>query len=108
MTVYITEHVGARPDIQTARQAAVAAYSMGSSTTAGSGVSTGGVFPQTGTKYIRVTADGSGASGGMLLCLNSTSTSLALTSTNSYRISANGPGELFSVSTAFRIQAAST
>jgi hypothetical protein len=42
------------------------------------------------------------------LCLNLASTTSVLTSTNSFRLSANGPAEIFAVSTSFRIQAQST
>lgn len=95
MTVYVTEHSGANNYRQPVNQQPLAAYSLSSASTA--------PFPSSGAKYVRVTADA-----GSLLNLNSTSTGVTLTSTNSFRISANAVGELFSVSTSFRIQAAST
>jgi hypothetical protein len=44
----------------------------------------------------------------MYLNLNSTGTGITLTSTNSFRIPPNAKGDLFSVSTGYRIRAAST
>lgn len=94
--LYVSEH----PSDANPRQpgkAALVSYSL----------STGGPstapFPQAGTKYIRVTADS-----GLYLCLNSTSTGTTPTATNSFRISPNAVGELFAVSTGFRINTAST
>ncbi len=98
MTLYVTEHFGSQNYRQPINQAPRAAYSVSSTTTG-----TPGPFPQAGTKYIRVSADV-----GTFLNLNQTSTATALTSTNSFRIAPNAAPELFSVSTAFRIQAAST
>jgi len=100
MTIYVSEHASdANPRQQ--GKAAIASYSLSSVTSTG-GVSTG-PFPQAGTKYIRVTADT-----GMYLSLNSTVSGATLSATNSFRIAPNAAGELFAVSTAFRVQAAST
>src|SRR5258705_1761013 len=97
MTIFVSEHPSdANPRQQ--GKAAIASYLLSTG-----GTSTGGPFPQSGTKYIRVTADQ-----GMYLCLNSTSTATTLTSTNSVRISPNVAGEMVAVCTSFRIQSAST
>jgi hypothetical protein len=102
MTVYVTEHAGvANLYRQPVTHAPLAAYSLSSVTSTG-GASTA-PFPQAGTQFVRVTADA-----GSLLCLISTSTATAPTSTNSYRISGNAGPELFAVSTLNRIIAAST
>ena len=96
MTLYITEHAGIanrREVIVT--PAPLAAYALSSASTA--------PFPSAGAQFIRVTADA-----GMYLSLGSTSSTIALTSTNAFRIPPNAPPELFSVSTALRVIAQST
>lgn len=98
MSIYVTEHTGINNYRQPINQQISAAYNINSTVSASPGP-----FPQAGTRYIRVSADV-----GTFLNLNSASTGITLTSTNSYRIPANAAPELFSVSTAFRIQAAST
>jgi len=98
MTVYISEHAGIANYRQPINQGAVASYSINSSVTG-----TGGPFPQSGSRYVRVSADV-----GSFFNNSTTSTGLALTSTNSFRISANATPELFSISTSNRIQCAST
>lgn len=100
MTLFVTEHTAWTPYRQLPlNQAPLVAYAL-STTLAGSTVS---ATLQAGTKYVRVTADQ-----GMYLNNSTTSGTLSLTSTNSFRVAPNGPGEFFSVSTSFRLQAAST
>jgi hypothetical protein len=95
MTVWISEHVGYKGSQAGMTQSPLVSYN----------VSTGaaGPFPQAGTKYVRVTCDS-----GVLFNNSTTSTGLALTSTNSVRVPANITPELISVSTGFRIQVLST
>lgn len=96
MGLYVTEHPSDPNVRQPATKAFITAYYV-TSTAAGP-------LPQGGTKYIRVSADA-----GSYLNLSTSSTGLSLTSTNSYRIPANAPPELFAiVSTTFRVQTAST
>lgn len=100
MAVFITEHQGMnnyRQPINQQINGPAGSYFLSSAAA--------GPFPQAGTKYIRVQTDSSAA---YYLSLNSTSTANTLTSTNSYRLAANSPPELFSVSTAFRIQTQTT
>ncbi len=94
MTVYVSEHVSDANPRQPGK-AAVVSYSLSSGSTA--------PFPGAGTKYIRVNSDV-----GAFICLNSTSTATTPTSTNSFHLPAMGIGELFAVSTSFRISVAST
>lgn len=96
MPVYITEHFGQNNYRQPIVQSPVASYSL--STT------TGSVFPQAGTKFVRVTAD----SGSLLGIGPSASSTTSLTSTNAFRISANAVGEYFAVSTTYKLVASST
>lgn len=94
MTVWVSEH----PSDANPRQpgkAALASYTVSSGSA--------GPFPQAGAKYVRVTSDAGG-----FLCLTSASTATTPTSTNSFRLVPNGPSELFAVSTANRVQIAST
>jgi len=99
MALYVTEHPSDPTYRQPATKALVTGYIMSSA-------STGAHTPAAGTKYIRVSADGSGGTTGMFLNLSTSSTGLLLSSTNSYRIPPNAPPELFSiVSTTFLIQA---
>lgn len=92
MTIYITEHQG-HPLSQLPNNRPLAAYALSSAAA---------VSLSAGADYVRATADG-----GSYLGLYG-STTVALTSTNAFRIPANAPGELFPVSTSFKIQAAST
>lgn len=100
MTVFVSEHPAWTPYRQLPLNGQTPTYYALSTTLAGSTVSS---VLQAGTKYVRVTADQ-----GMYLNNSTTSGALSLTSTNSFRISPNASGEWFSVSTAFRLQAAST
>lgn len=95
MTMYVTEHGVNSIYRQPLLSPPLAAYSLTSASTAG--------FPSAGAKYIRVSADA-----GMYLNVISTSTGVSLTSTNAIRIAANSAPELISVSTNYRVQAAST
>ncbi len=97
MGLYVTEHIGSQTYRQPINQAnARASYYLSTATTAAQSL-------QAGTKYVRITADS-----GSYFNNSTTSGSLALTSTNSFRIAANTDGELFSVSTANKVQTAST
>lgn len=97
MTVYVNEYTGVYGPLQGGfiRQSPIASYGLTSLSTA--------PFPSAGVRYIRVSADA-----GSLLCVISTSTATTLTSTNSVRLPANGPPELFAVSTTARIAVASS
>lgn len=99
MAIYITEHYGEqlRGKLGLTPSAPLAAYSLSSASTA--------PFPtSTACRMLRVSADAAS-----LLNLISTSTGLSLTSTNAYRIPANGTPEWFFMpSTTCRITAQST
>lgn len=95
MALFVSEHPSDPTFRQPATKAALVSYTLSSGAA--------GPFPQGGTKFIRVNTDAA-----MYLCLNLASTSSVLTSTNSFRLSANGPAEIFAVSTSFRIQGQTT
>jgi hypothetical protein len=99
MAIWVTEYAGElnRGKMPLTPNAPLAAYSLSSASTA--------PFPtSTACKMLRVSADA-----GSLLNLISTSTGLALTSTNAARIPANAPPEFFAMpSTSCRITAQST
>ncbi len=95
MAVFVTEHQGGNNYRQPINQMPLVSYFLSSTTNPAT--------PQSGTKYIRVSADAAS-----FLALGLTSSTTALTSTNSFRVPANAPPELFSVSTSFKIQATST
>ena len=95
MTLFVSEYRGNAPYRQDPKVGTPCAMYNLSSAAA--------VSLQAGTKYIRVSADV-----GTLLNNSTTSGTLTLTSTNSIRVSPNVPGELFAVSTNFKLQAAST
>jgi hypothetical protein len=100
MTLYVSEYtnsVAGRYRQPSTPQSPVKSYALSTG-----GTSTGGVTPQAGTQFIRVSADV-----GMLLSLNLAST-VAPTSTNAVRIPPNAAPEIFAVSTGFLIQTAST
>lgn len=101
MALYVTEHPSDPNYRQPATKALLTGYIISSA-------STGAHTPQPGTRFVRVSADGSGGSAGMLFNNSTTSTGLTLTSTNSFRIPPNVSPEILSVSTANLIQAAST
>lgn len=96
MTLYVTEHANINLHNKTGVVSKVlAAYSLSSLV----------VTPamQAGAQYVRLTADA-----GMFVNNLFASTTGAATSTNSVRLAANAPAEVFAVSTAFRLTAAST
>jgi hypothetical protein len=96
MTLYVVEQYGAANYYrQPLVRSPIASYALSSASTA--------PFPQTGTSFILVSADA-----GMYLSVNSTSTGVTLTSTNSIRIPANVAPIRVACSSAFRIQAMST
>jgi hypothetical protein len=95
MAVYVTEHGGIGRYRQPYTGAALASYSLSSASTA--------PFPSANATYVRVSADAAS-----LINLISTSTGLALTSTNAFRIPANAQPEIFACSTSMRITAQST
>lgn len=94
MTVYITEHAG-NPWVQLANNKPLASYALTSASVA---------TPSSLAQYIRVSADA-----GSFLGLYG-STTVALTSTNAFRVPANVGAELFpiAVGTTTKIMAAST
>lgn len=97
MALYVTEHVA----WYSYRQGGVNQQINGNGAYNISSAATGNVSLQAGTKYVRVCADAATA-----MLLNTAGLlSTVLTSTNSYRISPNGLGEWFSVSTALGISA---
>lgn len=98
MAIYVNELGGSLPALRSnlvRGQSPVASYSLSSASTA--------PFPSAGVSAILVSADAAS-----LLNLISTSTGLALTSTNAYRIPANAAPALFQVSTLARITVQST
>jgi hypothetical protein len=93
MAVFISEHPSDASHRQPATKAATAFYELSSASAA---------TLQGGTKFVRAVADA-----GSFLNNSTTSGTLTLTSTNSWRLPANVP-EIFAVSTGNKLQAAST